>query len=325
MMMMEPVQGPRFCKTHVSASCSETVAEKPPAAQPLQRLPCILFPPWEVIIALALERRACFLSPPLLCGGRSSACSEHKGPVQEGGGIMLYTIQSLLYCCCGLPSLNWGGAPFFKVGKLLARQRRLHLPKSLDENVKGERVCVCLCVVCERAELNYNLTFLSSGLCSVKEQLIQRVCAPENISDKACPQTQKSVYGNISTRFPQSNSQTHHSPAEGGDKSRRWETRSVWLNAETVRGAVASPVPETRNTDVFIRGTSVWDPNYSCLRTLETLVDGSHNWDRCGGTFSNFYFCLFLSLWSYNGLKCLWRQHIYCKDVRRAEQQMLTS
>lgn len=88
-------------------------------------------------------------------------------------------------------------------------------------------MCVCLCVVCERAELNYNLTFLSSGLCSVKEQLIQRVCALENISDKACPQTQKSVYGNISTRFPQSNLQTHHSPAEGGDKSRRWETRSV--------------------------------------------------------------------------------------------------
>lgn len=32
---------------------------------------------------------------------------------------------------------------------------------------------------------------------------------------------------NISTTFPQSNSQMHHSLAEGGDKSRRWEMRSV--------------------------------------------------------------------------------------------------
>lgn len=273
-MMMEPVQGPRFCKTHVSASCSETVAEKPPAAQPLQRLPCILFPPWEVIIALALERRACFLSPPLLCGGRSSACSEHKGPVQEGGGIMLYTIQSLLYCCCGLPSLNWGGAPFFKVGKLLARQRRLHLPKSLDENVKGERVCVCLCVVCERAELNYNLTFLSSGLCSVKEQLIQRVCAPENISDKACPQTQKSVYGNISTRFPQSNSQTHHSPAEGGDKSRRWETRSVSVT-ECWNGPRRCSLSRSRNE----KHRCIY-PGNQCLRPQLQLPEDPWNTGR---------------------------------------------
>lgn len=82
MMMMEPVQGPRFCKTLPVVR----LAEKPPAAQPLQRLPCILFPPWEVIIELALERRACFLSPPLLCGGRSSACSEHKGLSRRGEG-----------------------------------------------------------------------------------------------------------------------------------------------------------------------------------------------------------------------------------------------
>lgn len=78
--------GPSLYKIHVRTCCSETGAEEPPAAQPLQRLPCILFPPWEVIIELALERRACFLSPPLLCGGRSSACGEYKGPVQEGEG-----------------------------------------------------------------------------------------------------------------------------------------------------------------------------------------------------------------------------------------------
>lgn len=78
---------PRLYKNpHVRASCSEAGAEEPPAAQPLQRLPRILFPPWEVIIELALGRRACFLSPPLLCGGRSSACGEYKGSVQEGEG-----------------------------------------------------------------------------------------------------------------------------------------------------------------------------------------------------------------------------------------------
>ena len=78
--------GPRLYKIHVKASCSEAGAEEPPAAQPLQRLLRILFPPWEVIIELALERRACFLSPPLLCGGRSSACGEYKDSVQEGEG-----------------------------------------------------------------------------------------------------------------------------------------------------------------------------------------------------------------------------------------------
>lgn len=107
--------GPWLYKIHARASCREAGAEEAPAAQPLQRPPRILFPPWEVIIELALERRACFLSPALLCGGRSSACGEYKGSVQEGGGIMLYTIQSLLHHCCGLPSLGWGGVAFSRL------------------------------------------------------------------------------------------------------------------------------------------------------------------------------------------------------------------
>lgn len=43
--------------------------------------------------------------------------------------------------------LRRGG--FFKVGKLLARQRRLHLPKSFDENGEG-RVYVCGCAYVRR-------------------------------------------------------------------------------------------------------------------------------------------------------------------------------
>lgn len=40
----------------------------------------------------------------------------------------------------------WRGG-FFKVGKLLARQRRTHLPKSLRENGKRERICECVMLV----------------------------------------------------------------------------------------------------------------------------------------------------------------------------------
>lgn len=53
-------------------------------------------PPWEVIIELALGRRACFSSPSLRCGGRSSNRGEHKGFVQEGEGKQCS--QSTDYC-----------------------------------------------------------------------------------------------------------------------------------------------------------------------------------------------------------------------------------
>ena len=134
--------------------------------------PVFSFPPWEVIIELALERRACFLSPPLLCGGRSSACGEYKRLCPGGGrdNVVHNPVITTPLLWFAFIKLRRGG--FFKVGKLLARQRRLHLPNSLDEN--GERGCMCVCVcvyVCEGAELNYNLTFLSSGLCSLKERL----------------------------------------------------------------------------------------------------------------------------------------------------------
>lgn len=84
----------------------------------------------------------------------------------EGGGIMLYTIQSLLRHCCGSPSLNWGGLAFSRLENFW-RDKDASICQSLQMRMGGEseRMCVQyvwrLCV--KRAKLNYNLTFLSWG------------------------------------------------------------------------------------------------------------------------------------------------------------------
>lgn len=93
---LDEVYGLRSYKTHMGDSLSGTGTGESPAAPPLQTLPCIPFPPWEVIIELALGRRACFSSPRLHRGGRSSNCGEHKGFVQEGEGK--HCTQSTDYC-----------------------------------------------------------------------------------------------------------------------------------------------------------------------------------------------------------------------------------
>ena len=164
--------GPRLYKIHVRTRCSETGGRTASCSTATSKTALYSLPPVGSHYWVSIGKARLFSLPSLALWWEKLSLRWIQRLCPGGGGIMLYTIQSLLHRCCGLPSLNWGGLAFSRLEKLLARQRHLHLPESLDKN--GKRECMCrLCVhVCQRAKLNYNLTFLSSDSCSLKRRLI---------------------------------------------------------------------------------------------------------------------------------------------------------
>lgn len=153
--------GPRLYKTNLRASCSEAGAEEPPAAQPLQKTAPYSLSPVGSHYWVSIGEVRLFSLPSLALGWEKLGLRWIQRLCPGGGGIMLYTIQSLLHRCCGLPSLKWGGVAFSRLENFWRYKRRFHLPKSSNEKGKRESVYVGrLCLWESRAKLQSDISFI---------------------------------------------------------------------------------------------------------------------------------------------------------------------
>lgn len=150
-------------KIYVKASWSSARAEEPPAAKPLQSLPHILFPPVGSDYWVSIGEAHLFSLPSLALWWEKLRLRWIQSLLSGRDNVVHNPVITTPLLWLALIKLR--SACFFRDGKLLARQRGLHLPQTLEENGEAGRQAASVWhLLASGANLQSNISLIRHGV-----------------------------------------------------------------------------------------------------------------------------------------------------------------